>query len=301
MNKMFTAATLLVLSPLLVPDDVSAAELTLRVYPSPVGVNWSSPRKLAWSVVVNTLAPSPFERKHAIGHVSVELQCEGLRPRIYAGATSADSTTERRLLLRDQLGLGILFYTFDGKTDGPAEIIPDWEERRQKGHGSWVTFVIGNETCLRLERYHDEYVERGVGARYGLPHRPRHGEGAGCSAFAVSFLELAGILDEEFQNAWSGEVRVPSKWIGGPSRRVNLASLLFRPSAWSWAEEDEAHVPIAFWDPDMMHRWIVRKWKAEQRDPSEGVTPGVERKTRGLIFDRTSIPTPTDPIWETTP
>jgi hypothetical protein len=291
---MFTAA----IFALSVAPATFAAELTLRVYPSPTGVSWKSPRRLAWSVVVNSLASSPFTRPHEIGHVSVELQCEGPGPRVYAGMTSAESTTERRLLLRDQIGLGILFYTFDGKLDGEAEIRPDWEERREKGHGSWITFVIRDETCQRLRQYHAEYQARGLQQFYGLPLRPRQGEGAGCSAFAASFLELAGVLDDEFREGWSGTRLVPTRWIGGNGRRVNLASILLRWSATRWADESEPHVPIFFWDPDMMHRWIMAKWKEENSRATGDAIPGVERRTKGLIYDRTGVPTPTDPIWE---
>ena len=50
-----------------------------------------------------------------------------------------------------------------------------------------------------MEYFH-EYRDRGYAQNYGLPLRPRYGEGAGCSAFAVSFLDVAGLLASDLHH-----------------------------------------------------------------------------------------------------
>jgi hypothetical protein len=216
------------------------------------------------------------------------------------GMTTANDSEERELLLWKKIGLGILFHTFEGRLQQEREIENDLEARFKNGKVSWITFKIRELTCLRLAQYYDEYRGNEYDRYYGLPLRPLYREGAGCSAFGASFLEVAGLLEPEFRDHWTREVRVPLELIGDPSsgKEVGLMTLLFGDRAKRWAESNEPHKSVFFWDPDLMHRWVVAKWHLEQRSPSTEYLRERRGKALGLVVDRREVSTPTGPIWK---
>jgi hypothetical protein len=279
----------------------SAAELTLYFYPSPGGVNWESPKTLARSVMGNSLTPSK-SAKHSIGHVSVRWNCfppMGEAGEFQTGMTTATDSEERDLLLSKNVGLGILFHTFEGRLQEEREIESDLEARLENGKVSWITFEIREPSCLRLVQYYDEFRGYGYDRFYGLPLRPLYREGAGCSAFGASFLELAGVLEPEFRERWTRQISVPLDLIGDPAtkKEVGILTLLFSGRADRWARADEPHRDVFFWDPDLMHRWVLEKWQAEKRSPSPDYRREKRGKALGLIVDRMAVPTPRGPIW----
>ena len=52
--------------------------------------------------------------------------------------------------------------------------------------------LVSEETEQRLRTFLTELHARGYDQTYGGPHRPRYGEGSGCSARGCAMLELAG-------------------------------------------------------------------------------------------------------------
>jgi hypothetical protein len=148
-------------------------------------------------------------------------------------------------------------------------------------------------TGARLIEYLEAYRARDVGKIYGGAQRPRAGEGAGCSAFAVSFVELAGLLTDELAARWSHTVRIPEPLLGGTlgGRRVGLERLLLGAHGARWAEPDEPHRTLTIFDPERIHDWI-----GEQ--VANGAPSVVRGRSRGLCIDATSSATPGDPIWQ---
>src|SRR5262249_44430205 len=126
----------------------------------------------------------------------------------YTGMTSSTSSEERKLLLSQGYGLGILFHDFQGMLEQSDEIEANLPTYLKKGGLDFLEYEINRDACLRLVEYKTEYEERGYGAHYGLPNRPRYGEGAGCTAYAVSFLELAGLETPEMRASWSRTIEV---------------------------------------------------------------------------------------------
>lgn len=275
--------------------------LTLYVFPSPYGLKWKNPRALAWSALRNSLA-FRHHVNHSIGHVDVELDCESptdanQRIHTFSGMTTdnsdADRTTEAALL-RQGYGLGILTESFPGRIESASDVLPQLPKRFRFGDISLLSFEISPTTCQRLLQYQDEYRQRGFGANYGLPNRPRYGEGAGCSAYATSFLEVAGLLTEEFHQAWKRSLRIPAEQIGGPTtgRHVALSEILFDPFS-AWARAEEVHQDVPAWDPDLMHRWIVETFN--RKDPRFNRFKQI--KAKGLWADARLVPTPTVPLF----
>lgn len=267
-------------------------EMTLYFMPSPYGLNWETPASITRTTIRNEIT---FKDRH-IGHVAIELKCED-GTHLITGMTG-DVSVAKGLLLREGLGLGLLFYNFNGNIENTEKLKPEIENKSKEGRMSFLQFKIKNSTCKRLVQYVKEFTEKGYQANYALPHRPRYGEGAGCSAFGASFLELAGIMEEEFKNAWSRNLRVPEKYIGKPisDKTVPITSLLMPLSNTRWAQEDEPHKKIFFWSPDDMHEWVLKKAKNESANKDYTITK--RENAWGVVYDRTNVETPTTPIFE---
>src|SRR5262249_21617026 len=155
-------------------------------------------------------------------------------------------------------------------------------QRLGRGHVAWIRFRVSDAACGRMRQYYDEYRARGLDRFYGLHLRPLYGEGAGCSAFGTSFLEVAGILDPELSASWSHVRDVPESLIGdGGKPKVGLLPLLFSSRAGRWAKPGEPARRIGFWDPDRMFAWIQATWKAETATPTGRFLPERRKKSKG--------------------
>lgn len=301
-------------------ENSSDFELTLYFYPSPYGIDWSNPRGLTRSAVLNQ-----FSRDgHSIGHVHIELKAPAKStaspPRLATGMIQRSHSEERALLFLRNIGLGILFHDFQGAIEETEKAAAEIERRCRKGTASFLRFLIGAETHARALAYVREFTERGDCAHYGLPNRPLHGEGGGCTAFGASFLEITGLMEEEFLRNWTQRIRVPRTLLGGPyadaeffgehsprtpkdknfarAAGVSLARLLLPFGASSWAGENEPHREIFFWDPDRMHGWVQRVWREESERPTGRFRLETREMARGLVADRRAKPALDGPLWK---
>ena len=277
---------------------ISAAHsdsIKLNFYPSPYGINWKSPGRLARSVILNRLAKGG--RK--IGHVSIELTCG--TERYFSGMVESDNNTPYTdLLFKEKYGFGVLYYDFNGYMETDRDLTGELAEREAKGNLSFFEVVISPETCQRLVQYHREYQQLGFDKHYGLINRPRYREGAGCSAYGASMLDVAGVLDPEWKKAWNKTIQVPEKYIGGPTtgRRVSFLKIALLFAHDRWARDFEPHRTLSVWDPDEMHRWVKTQWKLEKESHSGHYELLIRGKAKGLRVDRTWVPTPNDSFWK---
>lgn len=261
-------------------------ELTLHFIPSPHGMDWTTPATLAKSALINRISFKP----RFIGHVFVELTC-GERHEL-TGMVGKHFDYLNQLLV-EQKGLGILYHSFQGKMETKEEILPELTKFQDEGYSNFVTFKISKNQCERALSYLEDYRKNNYGKFYGLANRPRYGEGAGCSAFGASFVDVLGIMDEDIQKSWSETVRIPLQFAGPPlqEKGVNLLKIMF--NATSWAKEGEAYQELTFWDPDRMFNWV--KNKVETKDASYQIIKN--REAMGVVIDRSSIPLPSEPVF----
>lgn len=290
------------------PPKILAADwphqLTLYAIPSAYGIAWDSPRSLAMSAAKNAADVKHYKYKHPIGHVFIGLRDpsfsadEAPDGERLAGMVAANRDEQSKLVLKEGFGLGILAADVLGKFDDPALLREEMAARYQTGGIGYMRFLLSPETGARLARYLREYQARGLDQHYGGANRPRYGEGGGCSPFGVSFLEVAGLLEHEYEREWKVRIRVPGRLFGGPHTgfKVPVRRIL---AYGRWAEEDEPHVPIVMWDPTEMQRWIHRRWSDERVDPSGRHLPEMRGRARGLVVDARDRPAPREPIWLT--
>ncbi len=287
MKRLFVVAVLLLSASL-----VSGQELTLYSMPSPREINWNSPQGLALSSLGNRFTFQHLDHKHAIGHVFIELT-DG-KELILTGSVPTKDNTSNRKVLKEGYGLGILFTGIEGRLEDTADLQAELPDRYKTGRIGFIRFLLNPQTYQRLKDYLAEYKARGYGSIYNGLNRPREGLGAGCSAFGVSFLEVAGLLHPVWAKEWPVEVRIPTEVIGGPltGNKVPLTKVLLLRR---WAEPKEPHMVLKLYEPYRIWSWINRTWDAEKANPTHKVGLLQRGKAKGLVYDCRHLPCPTEP------
>lgn len=276
-------------------------QLTLYTIPAKTQIDFSTPRSMAWTAFGNALTMHLSQRKHAMGHVYIELAGPEF-------STYAESSKERMFassgkVLREGYGLGILFKGIEGKIAHNKVVTQDLPVQYHNGGVAFIKALINEEIFNRLVYYLEEYQQRGYGKIYNGLNRPREGLGAGCTAFGMSFFEVAGIVQPEWEENWAESVRVPYQLIGGPltGNYVPLEEVF---TAKEWASPEELHMVFRIIDPYLIFKWIQEQYEllsAIQADHStlDGhmVIPSERGKARGLIYDFRSYPVPDEPVF----
>jgi hypothetical protein len=188
--------------------------MTLYFIPSPYGLNWESPSKLAKGILKNKLLPG----SRFMGHVNIELDYqdpEDGKVHILTGMTQKKMNAPK-LLFKEKYGLGILYHSFEGRLESIEELTPELNKYFKRGNKkiNFVKYKLNLSVCRRIRDYVAQYTKNGHDRYYGLYNKPLHGEGAGCSAFGASFLEVAGILEEEHHLHWSQKRKNTKKTCG---------------------------------------------------------------------------------------
>lgn len=274
---------------------VSADELTLSFIRSPLGINWANPNTMAVSTIKNSLVPMS-KRAFSISHVFVDLKCDSIGYQRKAGMTST-TDEDRDLIMKKGYGFGVIFHTYPGKLENDSEIQKDLKSYEGSRRVAQLNLKINPLTCVRLKNYLEEYEAYGFGSMYsGLQARPRKGEGAGCSAFAVSFLEIAGLMQEEWKEEWMNTIHVPTRLIGGPltGRFVNVSKIALNPFL-TWNSR-KPHIYLEAWNPEKMWKWTRDTWAKKSK--FSGWKKSRIGKTRIISKDMSFYPIPDDPIWQ---
>ncbi len=292
---------MLMLGMLMLSASSFADSLTLYFYPSPYGVNWKSPKTLARSMLRNAVS----KRGRQIGHASVEILCEGsdgMEPFYdFTGSTNTTNAHQKEILLKGY-GMTAVFLASPGELEKSSKLIPERDERLRDGRIAFLRTELSPPACRRVQAYLNEYRGLGYGRIYGgLMHEPRARQGAGCTAFAKSFLDVLGFLDENTRTAWQTSVRVPYQVLGGPSyggRRVSFLQMLLNPFEYrSWAKKGEPHRPLQFWDPDKMYTWVNSVARGEVSAFNSEFQVVKQWNSYGLVIDRRDAPHASGSFW----
>ena len=279
----------------LLPLAAQAQELTLFTMCPPRSINWSSPRSLAFGAMTNNLTFFHMNHKHAIGHVFIELK--NGEERIMAGSTPGnDSRSDSDLIFKDKIGLGILFHPFKGRIETAQDLDQQVQDRYKTGRIAFIRFLISPEMYQRLKSFWAEYNERGYGEIYNGTNEPRKGLGAGCSAYGVVYLEVAGFLHPIWQQKWKISVPIQESLIGNPKtgKKVPITKVV---TCGHWAKPGEPSRLLELYDPDLIYQWINGTYKKEAPNPSGKVTLLKRGKALGLQYDCRHVPVPSEPLF----
>ncbi|MEX1099764.1 MAG: hypothetical protein WEB87_05020, partial [Bacteriovoracaceae bacterium] len=268
--------------------DLETSHVTMYSFKSPYGVDWSSPSNLAVSAIKNTLAYKTglTSNPRNIGHSAIKVSCQNLdgkQREIYTGMGSVNSNKEAIDLLWKNSALGVLLHRYKGELDKQVELISDIESGQKAGDINSVTYLIDHDKCEELAAHYDEWIKRKAYLNYGLLEKPLEYTGAGCSAYAVSYLRRNNIAPEEHKKHWKRTVRISTKLVGPHNRLpyvndqqefhspkktedgANLLELILSANKWA-APNDEEVVELEFWSPDMMYNWTKKVARQHKRD-----------------------------------
>jgi hypothetical protein len=278
--------------------------VTLYTIPPRNQIDFSSPRRMMVTSSLNAFSLHFSQRKHAMGHVYIELA--GPDHSTFVESVKRQLFISGRKDVMDGYGLGILFAGIDGRLGFDKTVTQDLAHHYHNGKIAFIKARISAENYERLVNYLNEYRERGYDRIYNGLNKPREGLGAGCSAFGVSFFDVAGILQPGWEDSWVAEVKVPYYLIGG-SATGNTVPISEVFSAKQWAGSDEPFRLFRIIDPYLIFEWINEKWTALMKEDDLDfiaetgdnihVTPVIQGKARGLVYDFRDVHVPNEPVF----
>lgn len=238
---------------------------------------------------------------HSVGHVLIELKSTdpqtGQVRYLLTALNAANPSEWADQALKQKVGYAIFTRGLTGKIDSYDRVATDTDEPAEVGTPSArLRVLLSPETAERMFRFYAEFLARGDDCRLALVSDPLADDGASCASLAAAFLEAGGLLTPEWQAAWTRTLLVPEALVGDPEagKRVSLRRLLIGPTVRRWAEPNEPHRELSYYDTTLMHAWIV-KYAAH--------TSPVECQLKRLLafpvatIDGRHIPTPTGSIF----
>ena len=306
---------------------------SLIFYPAPFAINWSTPGSLLRSSIFNTffgfkwnydvdfdlaqLKDRTFIKKinmiqpfikhpHPISHVDIALE----NPQgqlIMTGMSRIREFSEITSALLATSTFDKLTKNYKGRLKDQAQVECYFKRALLEGKVNWLTFIISQELYQRLTDYFYEYQKKNFHQVYaGFTAKVRSGEGAGCAYFAQSFLEIAGLDQEEIMNKWSFPLNIPNSLMP-PSPDSSFEAkwknfckiwqmiLLGRNEKWGTSETPGTKIQVL--DPFYFYEFINKTlnsnatWIHQQKHKI--------LNAKGLIINKLDHPTPKFNYWLT--
>ncbi len=285
----------------------SPSYLTIYFIPSKAQYDWSSPGTLYHSYMKNYIRNILKKEKYLLGHTFLELQTGSASGTIMTGMRSTNREQQKNLVVKEKYGLSILGAGLEGRMQERDELQQQLEKySRKKNKLSFMRLLVSEEAAARMTEFFETYRLRldsiGPGHCYGGAFWPRYyGEGSGCSALAVSFLDVAGLMAEEFIH-WVVEINIPMELIGGPyneGREVEFKAIK-KYDAWS-DPAARAHVdyePFRIYDPTLMAEWVREVLGSRHTLEDMTASPVRINKARGVEIDVRRVPVPEGPVLQ---
>lgn len=308
MKKLLLAFLLLTI--FATPSVAQNYEFILWAFPPAVPLDWSSPLKLAYGAgLKGRFVFEHGKNKHTIGHCFMELKGPNGEHELTGSTTAADAPSDADFVTKHGYGLGVLFAPMKGALDSSAKLQQELLDRYKTGKVTFLRFIINKDAYARMKKYLDEYRLKGYDKIYNGTNEPRKGKGAGCSAFAVSFLDVCGYIDPYFEKEWIRRVKLPTSLVGGPitGKHVSLAKVIFKAH---WAKENEEFIPLEMWDPQLMYEWVHRVYRLAGKMQKENGSFDQLKilgknfrfvkidKALGMFIDIRDLKPASDPIWQ---
>lgn len=254
------------------------SQLELLFYSAPAPLDWSSPTQLVRSTIRNSFAKidvsvdvsesssnnfsSEQQRKlvshpHLISHVNIRLQCRG-RAEILTGSTGAQSDFEYiSKMLLGVTSMEVMVENTKGKMYTTEQVRSWLPFMRSSGWMHSLSYTISDSLCDYVESYLSAYKQSGQDKIYGgLHEEPLAGIGAGCAAFAISVMKVAGLYDRVFDTWFRRSLKIPHEVMNRPGAPAKYRFLdLYLGNYSRWADASEPHYAVTFWDPQLMYNW----------------------------------------------
>lgn len=282
----------------------AAAENFVEIYvvPSSSEIIWTSPSRALRSTARSLAKSGPlnFDKstyRSAIGHAMVHLVCQneaGERFESWSGMSGeSDVNYTRKLLTKDQIGLGILTYAYpDGYIQRPETVkekLSSFKGRLERDRTGnlrrleprFIRFRLTGEECDKLRKYEEAFRDRMPEEKpsmdyvllrsplkrlyYGLNKNASElyrknslaGElGGGCTSYAVGFMNLFDVMTEQVNEIVTRSILYDQSLDGTTKKNVGLSQLLFLGS-WNPAMKEPSELKeLTFNDPEKIWKLL---------------------------------------------
>ncbi len=285
-------------SQITLPTDTTAHELIVYVVHEPGKIQWKNPAKLLKSSLKSCLKASIRKDPYRIGHTVIQLKSPILDSAKYFGVYCKDLHEQKRLIIKEKVGLGILGYSLLGELESSARIKTNIDFYQKKNELRFIRFYINAEAVLRIMEFVEYYTATN---EYGFaPSEIYNGaldplyrnEGSGCTSFVIATMDLINILPEQAREQWLVDVNIPMELIGGElnnNKKVRLNKII-KSKKWYSGEgvEGQDYAKLKIFSPSKMYHWINEKHV--QNDSlyiadMEGNSIGIKMDARHIQFD----------------
>lgn len=275
--------------------------ITIYVIPSKVPYDWSSPHSLYKSYFKNYKRSLFKKDNYLLGHAFIELSTPLSDSLIFTGMRAASREEQKKMVLEEKYGLSILGADVPGKLEISIDLEKKVEWFSKRGELAFMTFLISDQAAERMVEFFRQF-KAGPGngfkpeEHYSGAYWPRYyGEGAGCSAFALSFLQLGGLMRDEFSE-WIVQINIPMALIGGPYNPGNKVTMkdIRRTTQWAVGDESQkdSYEPFEIYDPTLIFEWILSSWAQKQVKDLTVIRPVEINRARGILIDAREEPVP---------
>ncbi|MBL7700630.1 MAG: hypothetical protein JNM14_00150 [Ferruginibacter sp.] len=198
------------------------------------------------------------------------------------GMASDDMAGMKNSLLKEKIGLGVLFKLVKGHLEETRQVQTEVKMRTELFKAAFVSFKISDSAYNYLLAFVDSFKLKGYDSLYNGLNLPRKGKGSGCTAFGMSFLELINALLPEYRDKWAVQINVPEKLIGNEllKKKVRIGKLFF---SFRWAKKDEPGRKLLLYEPCLIYNWVNEIWETRQQDNKYGLVQ--IGKAKGLVVD----------------
>ncbi len=261
---------------------VNGQTLTLYSLPPQHQYRWNSPHSLLVSTIRNYYSKSKKHPRRILGHMVIELKKDSS---VYLTGMASDEMTDlKSSILKDKIGLGVLFKVIKGHLEERTLVQNELKLRTEYSSVAFIRFNISDSAYNYLLAYIDSFKVKGYDKLYNGLNIPRAGKGCGCTAFGISLLELINALAPEYRDNWAVQVRVPQKLIGEskPQKKVSLRRIFF---TFKWAKEKQPNRQLTLYEPYLIYKWINNIWDNEQYSSKSGYQYITAGQARGLVVD----------------
>lgn len=264
-------------------NEVNLKENQLIIYSvnPPTPIDWSSPKSAFRSIFRNSFINEGYEvehddtdgrpyttiqtiKTHFIGHMFMKLKCAG-KPTVLTGMSSPGYEEIQGLMVDGKSFTQIISPT-KGHFNTSEELQKEIDIRSQKmGNLSFMGINLNPNSCEELLKYLTEFHACGVDQRYGgLNANPHRGEGAGCSAFGLSFLQRLNIMpmiddikSGQFGSQFLRKINIPKNMLKYDNKDPDVGAWgLLRGKDIPWATNAEEGKLIRFFDPELFSQWV---------------------------------------------
>jgi len=285
-------------------------EITIYVIPPAKPLDWDSPCSLYKTVFKSFVSTITKPKNPFMGHVFIKFSSSFLDETLYAGMSYKDKNEQREYLFKDKIGLGILGVPLKGRLENPNDLMYYLDYHAKQKDLAFVRFEIGDHAARDVIDFFHQFTTPFNGNNapcdfYGGIFWPRYEhEGAGCTAFAISMLDVAGIRGEEI-NSWKRTINIPKDLIGGEFNDNNKVKCKQIKKHNSWASESESedtYVAFEIYDPQLIYEWIISQRNLSKNLRQPGYLPVEEANIPGFISDRRVLKIAIDePLFRTRP